>query len=939
MRRSNALQLLIAVLLLTIATGCPPPDRPDREPNPGGKRPGTRRPAQPQDGRVVEGGGDWKDNHEVLSPLILRAPLYECTKVVWVSGFIPGAEVLLFEGPNPIGGGMGQFSPGQQFNVTISFVKGQVITARQKFNGVTGGPSNAVTVRRASEDYPSGIPKPAIVPPPLFNCGLAIGATDFVAGAEVAARSEAALGAGGFGPITTIGSSPMASPYPGGWMTISPAYTLGARVTLQFKICADKSPASNPQIVQAQPAITPPTIDNTVYEGGRIVVVHNILNGALLTVKSGATQIGQSPTPGGSGQQLWITPAATSGATLTATQKLCDESGPSPGVTVHPCGELPAAIIKQPQPGDDRVEVITFIPGARIIILAGGVEIGDGGPPIVPLTRPLNNGEELTVIQMIGECRSRFVHVIIVRCPFGDNPLNCSADWPMFRQNASRTALQSKPSVLTTPDLVRLLKVKPGWPFRPSGAAGFRASPVVFNGKVYIGNGNGRFFAINATTGAEVWHYPPTGQPPLTSRFTCNPSSFGIAASATIAHIRDKQGRDVDAVIFGAPDQSIGRHFGSGRLFALDAATGAEIWKSGEVAVLNGDTPGDDGQLHEQIGYSSPVVVGNRVYVGIANHCDNPIQNGKVVAVDLSNGNIDPAFNYRSTNTRGGGVWSSVAAGGGGELYITTGNSASGNAGGEPSVNNALSMLRLNPTTGAVIWKLQPVPFSMDGDPDWASGPTYIPSACGPLVASTMKDGWTYAVAAGGSAPAAPAVRWQHPATGFPFTPGDHTSHGDTRYVRPGAAWNNVFITMTGGENVTASVTSGYTRLHGFNLCSGRTDLVRWLLDVPNTAPGGDDRYRLGPPTVTGGIYFVTTSEGHLVVFADPAVWPAAGSRCSNPAVSNGDCVANGFKLVPQPSVLANIAFDGSMILTEPALAGGRVYIATGGGNLYMLEP
>jgi hypothetical protein len=55
--------------------------------------------------------------------------------------------------------------------------------------------------------------------------------------------------------------------------------------------------------------------------------------------------------------------------------------------------------------------------------------------------------------------------------------------------------------------------------------------------------------------------------------------------------------------------------------------------------------------------------------------------------------------------------------------------------------------------------------------------------------------------------------------------------------------------------------------------------------------------------------------------------------------VSNGDCVANGFKFVPQPSLLANIAFDGSMILTEPALAGGRVYIATGGGNLYMLEP
>jgi outer membrane protein assembly factor BamB len=157
--------------------------------------------------------------------------------------------------------------------------------------------------------------------------------------------------------------------------------------------------------------------------------------------------------------------------------------------------------------------------------------------------------------------------------------------------------------------------------------------------------------------------------------------------------------------------------------------------------------------------------------------------------------------------------------------------------------------------------------------------------------------------------------------------------------LRPGAAWESVFITMSGGLRVRDDVTEGYTRLQGFNICADRTNRVRWILDVPNTSPVGDDRYRLGAPTVTKGIVFVTTSEGHLIVFADQNAYYPAGFRCSNWNVSNSDCVANGFQLVAQPAILANITLDGSQTLTEPALAGNRVYVATGSGNLYMLEP
>lgn len=503
-------------------------------------------------------------------------------------------------------------------------------------------------------------------------------------------------------------------------------------------------------------------------------------------------------------------------------------------------------------------------------------------------------------------------------------------DWPTFRHDERRSAHMKRRSALSDPARVTALHVV--WSFQPPGALPFRGSPVVHRGRVFAGNGNGRFYALDASTGAVLWQYPPAASPALTSQFSCNPSSDGIASSAAIARIGG-----VSAVIFGAPDQSVGMGLGSGRLFALNAQTGAEIWKSPEIARVTGLAFGSTTELHEQIGYSAPLVHKGRVYIGVADHCDNPIQRGKVVAVDLATGAIDGAFSFFGSGPpRGGGVWSSPAGRRAG-IYVTTGNTRRfGDP--EPPDNHGLSLLRLDRQTGAVVWKLQPVPFALDDDPDWASGATVMKTSCGTLVASTMKDGWTYAVNAGDGMPGPPAVRWQFPPTGFPFTPGDGTSHGDIRYLRPGAAWRNVFITMTGGLNVTTAVTSGYRRLYALNACAPEADRVRWIVDVP----GASGTYALGPPTVTRGMVLVGTGSGRLVVIADPSIHPGAGWRCSHPDIPAATCVASGFTLVPDPAVLADVQLQGA-IMTEPVLSHGRVFVGTGffgdPGRLYMLEP
>src|SRR5262249_17539163 len=87
------------------------------------------------DGMVVKDGRDLKDDPKVISPPILGKPIYECTSVVFVSGFIPNAEITVFADGMPVGTGQSYFTSNQPFTVSITFTKGQVITATQKFGG------------------------------------------------------------------------------------------------------------------------------------------------------------------------------------------------------------------------------------------------------------------------------------------------------------------------------------------------------------------------------------------------------------------------------------------------------------------------------------------------------------------------------------------------------------------------------------------------------------------------------------------------------------------------------------------------------------------------------------------------------------------------------------------------------------------------------------
>jgi outer membrane protein assembly factor BamB len=919
----------------------------------------------PRDPHIVRNPGKLDENRELISPPTLGQPIYACSSNVTITNFLQHAKLNVFingaPAPNP--SVIGDIPiPGINFDTGHVFVAGDTVFVTQTVDGVTSGPSNTVPVTSHTEDYPAGLPKPRLFKHPLRQCGHAVLVEDVVPGSTVSVFSEKALGGGVFDTPVTVGGFNASTEWGLNWTGVNPQFELGARVSAQAKLCTDTSQRSDFEITELAPSPMPAgSIEPPVIEGQSIVTIWGASgpgdppqHGPIITVYDDAANVrGKTPIPGGVAHNMGINPAGVAGEALSVTQTLCEESVPGTTVPVEPCSAMPAPVIKPPLPGDTKVYVLSSIPGAEILVFAGAEEVGHSSGAVINLSRALNAGEIVTVMQRLGECESAFVYQIEVKCALGDAPGACSADWPAFRHNGLRTARQVQSSPLADPYAVKTLEVKADTS-APDGGQ-FTASPVVYNGNVYIGSSNGHLYAYDAnfsTGAAPLWQYPPAGETALTSQWAtagpcANPSSSGIAASVAIA-----EGREGALVILGAPDQGrpddpggkFGSGLGSGRVFALTPIGLNLVWKTREeVARLSGTVSGSTTQFHEQIGYSAPLVLNNRIYVGIANHCDNPIQNGRVKAIDLNTGDVLPTsgFAFASTSDRGGGIWTYVSGGLAGGIVTTTGNVKNGTS-SEPLINHALSMVRLNPATGALEGKIQPVPYDLDYDPDWSAGATLMAASCGPLAVSTMKDGWTYA----GNLGPPLAFRWQFPNTAYPFPGNDPLDHGDIRYHRAGAAWNDVYISMAGGEDIVAKevdldIFQGYARLHAVNACSGHGSRVRWIahLDAFTLPITSHHSWGLGPPTVTHGIVYVGTNDGFLLALADPSVWPAQAARCTLPQLDGLNCLNAGFQMVPNPTVLRDIELGGNMTRTEPVIANGSLYVANSQGRLFRIAP
>lgn len=92
------------------------------------------------------------------------------------------------------------------------------------------------------------------------------------------------------------------------------------------------------------------------------------------------------------------------------------------------------------------------------------------------------------------------LNIMMMRPQLSSMPLT---SWPMFRGNSSHNGAQT--GSLVAPVLLWSSSIHDG------ELAGGESSPAVANGVLYVGSADGNLYALNATTGANLWNYSTNG--------------------------------------------------------------------------------------------------------------------------------------------------------------------------------------------------------------------------------------------------------------------------------------------------------------------------------------------------------------------------------------------------------------------------------------------
>ena len=193
----------------------------------------------------------------------------------------------------------------------------------------------------------------------------------------------------------------------------------------------------------------------------------------------------------------------------------------------------------------------------------------------------------------------------------GPHAAGPNLDWPQYLHGPQHSSVSPDQAFTTSNAGAATQK----WHWPPAGqSVVLDASPTVVAGRVYIGAQSGQFYALNAATGAQLWKRALDTNPAT----TCG-RVRGISATAAVL-----------------PDPVTGTSTvyvsGARNLYALNAATGAVVWKT-----QIGPTTTTPAAYYN---WSSPTVVAGHIYVGLSSECDFPLIRGGVVELDQHTGKV-----------------------------------------------------------------------------------------------------------------------------------------------------------------------------------------------------------------------------------------------------------------------------------------------------------
>src|SRR3984957_14036025 len=150
--------------------------------------------------------------------------------------------------------------------------------------------------------------------------------------------------------------------------------------------------------------------------------------------------------------------------------------------------------------------------------------------------------------------------IALLCCAFSIEPLFAQeVDWPYYGHDVYNSRFQNIDQINPT----NVSELKPAWTFH-TGVLGdpnmsMEMTPIVTDGMMFITTGDDDVFALNPTTGTQIWHYKPTDMPKIsTLPVCCNNDNRGVAYG---------KGLVFDARL-------------DGKLVALNAKTGAVVWST-----------------------------------------------------------------------------------------------------------------------------------------------------------------------------------------------------------------------------------------------------------------------------------------------------------------------------------------------------------------------
>lgn len=283
-----------------------------------------------------------------------------------------------------------------------------------------------------------------------------------------------------------------------------------------------------------------------------------------------------------------------------------------------------------------------------------------------------------------------------------------SGNWPTYLYNTGRTGFNGAETLITRSTAPSL---QPLW---TDSSGSVSAQPVEVNGTVYYGSWDGYERAVDAATGTQLWS-TYLGQ---TTKSTCNPPTVGVASTATVGNIT-LNGVSTQTVFVGGGDHNF---------YALDAATGAVIWKRAL------------GTTSSTFLWSSPLFYHGMIYEGASSFGDCPLIRGKVVAIRATTGAIRDTLYTAPSGCTGASVWGSLAVDTStGDIYFGTGN-------GSTTCTEPLSVAVIQASSSLSLLSSWQIPSADHGpDSDFGSTPTLFTSGGTPMVGIQNKNGVYYA--------------------------------------------------------------------------------------------------------------------------------------------------------------------------------------------------